>query len=280
MAIMTIRPMNGPGAEITGVDLADLADAEFDAIRTAFADYGAVFFRDQQITPEQHIDFARRWGEINVNRFFTPVDGYPEIAEVRKEPDQTVNIGGGWHTDHSYDDEPAMGSILVARDLPPSGGDTLFADMAAAYNALDDETRDKLDGLNAVHSSKQIFGKQAAYRAETDVAGRLHNEDAADGLDDVVHPVVITHPLSGKKILYVNGAFTTGIEGWSKEDSNALLFPLYAHAAQDRFVTRFEWRSGSIAFWDNRATWHYALNDYHGERRLMHRITIEGCALH
>lgn len=281
MAQISIAPCNGPGAQIGNVDLSHgPGDAEFAAIKQAFSDHGLIFFRGQNITPKQHIAFARRWGDININRFFTPVEGYPEIAEVRKEPDQATNIGGGWHTDHSYDEEPAMGSILVARELPPKGGDTMFADMAAAYDALDEAMKAQLDGLEAVHSSKQIFGEQSGYKNTGDVNGRLGNADAADALDDVTHPVVITHPLSGKKILYVNVAFTIGIKGWSREDSMKLLMPLYTHAMQDRFVTRFKWELGSIAFWDNRATWHYALNDYHGERRLMHRITLEGCALH
>lgn len=280
MVQISITPCNGPGAEIGNVDLSqEPGDADFAAIRQAFADHGLIFFRDQNITPEQHIAFATRWGDININRFFTPVDGYPEIAEVRKEPDQATNIGGGWHTDHSYDAEPAMGSILVARELPPKGGDTMFADMAAAYEALDDETKELLDGLEAVHSSKQIFGQQSGYKQESDVSGRIGNAGAADALDDVIHPLIITHPLSGKKILYVNAAFTIGIKGWSREDSMKLLVKLYTHAVQEQFVTRFEWKPGSIAFWDNRATWHYALNDYQGERRVMHRITLEGCAL-
>ena len=280
MSSITVTPCNGPGAEIGNVDISQpISEEDFAAIRQAFADHGLIFLRDQTITPEQHIAFAERWGDINVNRFFTPVDGYPQIAEVRKEPDQATNIGGGWHTDHSYDAEPAMGSILVARELPPKGGDTMFADMAAAYDALDDEMKAKLDGLDAIHSSKHIFGVQSAYKEGSDVNERLHNADAADALDDVVHPVVITHPLSGKKILYVNAAFTIGIKDMPQEESTALLMQLYQHAQQDQFVTRFEWKPGSIAFWDNRATWHYALNDYQGERRVMHRITLEGCAL-
>jgi taurine dioxygenase len=280
MAQISITPCNGPGAEIGNIDLSsDVTDGDFETIRQAFADHGLIFFRDQSITPEQHIAFAKRWGDININRFFTPVDGYPEIAEVRKEPDQATNIGGGWHTDHSYDAEPATGSILVARELPPQGGDTMFADMAAAYEALDDETKATLDGLEAVHSSKQIFGQQSGYKQASDVSDRIGNAEAADSLDDVTHPVIITHPLSGKKVLYVNGAFTIGIKGWFREDSMALLMKLYAHAIQDQFVTRFNWKPGSIAFWDNRATWHYALNDYQGQRRIMHRITLEGCAL-
>lgn len=281
MSAITVEACNGPGAEIGNVDLAgDLSAEDFAVLQQAFADHGLLFFRDQDITPEQHIAFAERWGEINVNRFFAAVDGYPKIAEVRKEPDQKTNIGGGWHTDHSYDEEPALGSILVARELPSAGGDTLFADMAAAYDALDDETKEQLEGLEAVHSAKHIFGDGAHYKQTGDAEGRIGNAEAADALDDVVHPVVITHPLSGKKILYVNAAFTVGIKDKTPEESAAILLPLYAHAAQDQFVTRFQWQPGSIAFWDNRATWHYALNDYDGERRVMHRITLEGCAIH
>jgi len=135
-ALSIHRTSTAVGAEIHGVNLANLSDAEFDTIRQTFFDHGVIFFRDQKLTPEDHIAFARRWGDINVNRFFTPVEGYPQIAQVLKEPDQLINIGGDWHTDHSYDEDPAMGSILYARDVPNSGGDTLFASMAAAFDAL------------------------------------------------------------------------------------------------------------------------------------------------
>ncbi|NNC71609.1 MAG: TauD/TfdA family dioxygenase [Sphingomonadaceae bacterium] len=281
MSAITVTPCNGPGAEIGNVELAaELSDDDFAVLQQAFADHGLLFFRDQDISPEKHIEFAERWGEINVNRFFTPVEGYPQIALVSKEPEDTTNIGGGWHTDHSYDEIPALGSILVARELPESGGDTMFADMAAAYEALPDDTKEKLDGLEAVHSAKHIFGHQSAYKEDGDLNDRFGNEDAADTLDDVTHPVVITHPLSGKKTLYVNGAFTVGIKGWTPKESAELLMPLYQHAIQDEFVTRFQWKPGSIAFWDNRATWHYALNDYQGQKRTMHRITVEGCVIH
>lgn len=281
MSAITVTPCNGPGAEIGNVDLSgDISDDDFGVLKQAFADHGLLFFRDQELSPEQHIAFAERWGDINVNRFFTPVEGYPQIAEVRKEADQTVNIGGGWHTDHSYDKEPALGSILVARELPNKGGDTLFADMAAAYEALPDAKKEELEGLEAIHSAKHVFGDRSAYKSEADLDSRIGNSEAADALEDVVHPVVITHPLSGKKILYVNAAFTIGIKDKSPEESAAILLPLYEHAMQEQFVTRFQWQPGSIAFWDNRATWHNAVNDYHGERRLMHRITIEGCPIH
>ena len=155
-----IKPL-GPaiGAEISGVDLSrPLPDSQFTAIRRAFVDHGVVFFRDQQLTPEQHIAFAERFGEINVNRFFRAVDGYPMIAEVRKEPEQKKNIGGDWHTDHSYDQIPALGSVLCAHEVPPDGGDTVFASMYAAYDALSDGLKETLGGLRAVHSSRHVFG--------------------------------------------------------------------------------------------------------------------------
>ena len=270
------RVTNAVGAEIHGVNLAALSDAEVGAIREALFDRGVVFFRDQHMTPEQHIACAGRFAPINVNRFFAHAEGYPQIAEVRKEPAQTRNIGGGWHTDHSYDTEPALGSMLVAREVPAQGGDTLFASMYAAYDALSDGFKTMLAGLQATHSSRHVFGKSARSQ-ESDLKGRLQNPELAT--QDAVHPVVIRHPVTGRPALYVNPGFTTGIVGWNQEESDALLGYLYRHAQKPEFQCRFRWQDGSVAFWDNRATWHLAVNDYQGERRLMHRITLEGCAL-
>ena len=273
-----VAPVAGAlGAEIHGVDLAKLDDATFAEIRQAFHDHSVIFFRDQAITPEQHIAFARRFGPINVNRFFTQVAGHPEIAEVRKEPDQKKNIGEVWHTDHSYDQVPALGSMLVAREVPDHGGDTMFASMYAAYDALSDGLKRTLEGLRAIHSSRHVFGRDAAYHGN-DLKGRLHNPDAAT--QDAVHPVVIRHPDTGRKALYVNRNFTIGIEGWTREESAGLLDFLYRHGERPEFTCRFRWANGSVALWDNRSTWHFAINDYHGQRRLMHRITIEGSPLH
>ena len=234
-----------------------------------------LFFRDQTLTPDEHVTLAERFGTINVNRFFGAVESHPMIAEVRKEPDQQTNIGGGWHTDHSYDEEPAMGSILLARETPPTGGDTLFANMYAAYENLSDGLKQTLEGLKAVHSSRHVFGANSRYKQEgADLSDRFGNEAAAT--QDSVHPAVISHPISGKKALYVNPGFTLRFDGWTDAESAPLLQMLYAHAAKPEHTYRFQWAPGSIAFWDNRATWHYALNDYHGSRRLMHRITVEG----
>jgi taurine dioxygenase len=278
---MQIETLPGVGAEITGIDLKNLTEAEFDAIRQAYADHGVIFFRDQDLTEDDHIAFAERWAPINVNRFFAAHPDYPQIAMVAKEKEQKDNIGGGWHTDHSYDVEPAMGSILVARVLPESGGDTMFASMYRAYETLDEATRKEIENLRAVHSAKHVFGSgENTYYKTTDAGGnRIGNAAAADVLTDVTHPVVITHPLSGKKALYVNPAFTVGIAGMDEEAAKELLARLFAHAMDKGNAYRFQWQPGSVAFWDNRSTWHWALNDYHGHRRIMHRITLDGCAL-
>lgn len=266
----------GLGATIGQVDLSQpQGDATFAEIQHAFGEYAVIFFRDQHLTPEQHLAFAKRWGDINVNRFFTPVAGHPQIAEVRKEPDQKVNVGGGWHTDHSYDQIPALGSILLARKIPEAGGDTLFASMYGVYEGLSDGLKKTLRGLNAVHSSRHVFGKNAAV-SKAD-GNRFHNAEQAT--QDAIHPVVIEHPETRRPALYINRAFTLRFEGWTGPESRPLLEHLYEQAIREENITRFHWEAGSIAMWDNRSTWHYALNDYQGQRRLMHRVTIEGVAL-
>ena len=273
-----VRPTSGAlGAELLDINLAQELDAVVVAdIRHALQEHGVIFFRDQRLTPEQHIAFAERMGPININRFFKTVPDYPQIAEVRKEPPQSTNIGGGWHTDHSYDQIPALGSILLACEVPSRGGDTMFACMGQAYDALSDGLKQTLKGLRAVHTSRRVFGVKA-HQSNPERKERFVNPELAT--QEAVHPVVIRHPETGRHTLYVNASFTTHFEGWTEKESKPLLDFLYQHAASPEFQTRFRWEEGSIAFWDNRATWHYALNDYQGERRLMHRITIEGVPL-
>ena len=212
----------GPGAFISGIDINALSEADVSVIRESLGNYGVVFFRDQSVSPEGHIEFAQHFGAININRFFQPVTDYPQIAEVSKEPDQSKNIGEQWHTDHSYDQIPALGSILVARELPSSGGDTLFSSMFSAYNALDDDMKTRLNGLTATHSSRHAFGVEAYDdNDKDDFSGRLGNTDAAT--QDAVHPVVIRHPISGKQAIYVNPDFTIRINELSSSESDALL---------------------------------------------------------
>ena len=273
---MRISPYSaGCGALVEALQLADMSDADVQQLRQAFSQYGLLFFREQTITPAQHIDLAKRLGDIVHNKFFAPVAGFPEIAEVRKEKHQTTNIGGGWHTDHSYDEAPAMGSLLLAREVPVTGGDTRFANLAAAYETLSPGLQKTLETLRAVHSNKHLYGKDGYYRS-TDIAEQL---GGVDSVGDATHPVVIRHPESGRKVLYVNPGHTLGIEGWSMEESKALLDYLYQHVDQPQFTCRFNWQPGSVTFWDNRSTWHFAQNDYQGQARLMHRITLAGCAL-
>ncbi len=280
MNTIEVKILEGVGAEIGGIDLAaGISATQFADIKRVFSDEGLIFFRDQSIDEKQHIAFAEMWGHINVNRFFAAHEDYPQIAMVTKEPEQTGNIGGGWHADHSYDVEPAMGSILVARELPETGGDTFFSNMYKVFDSLSQGLQETLLGLNAVHSAKYAFGSQNTYHKGEVTGARIGNSESADAMPDSIHPAVITHPLSGRKALYVNPGFTRHFEGWSREDSVPILEYLFAIARQEQFITRFHWEPGSIAFWDNRATWHLAQNDYQGQRREMHRITIEGCAL-
>ena len=277
MSNILINPTSGSmGVEIHNVDLSKkLSDSLFSEIRETFIEHGLIFFRDQELTPDDHLRFAKRWGEININRFFAKVEGYDQIAEVKKDPDQKINIGGAWHTDHSYDQIPAMGSILLAKETPKIGGDTLFANMYRAYETLSNGMKKTLETMKACHSSRHVFGAHTGYAEASNQ--RISNPELAT--QDAIHPVIITHPESKRKALYVNPEFTVNFEGWTVEESKPLLDYLAEHTTQQENTTRFQWKPGSIAFWDNRCTWHFALNDYPGETRLMHRITVEGSAL-
>ena len=273
---MKLVPM-GPkcGVEISSVTLASCSDAELEAIQHAIYEHGVAVIRDQAFSPEDHIAFAERWGGIDINNYFPLQDRYPQIAIVRKQPDQVTNIGGAWHTDHSYDQIPAMGSILVARELPPHGGDTLFAHMGAAYDALPDDLKAQIEGLEAFHTADHVYKADGLY-AQTDMAGDLRGHDRKTG---AVHPVVIRHPRTGRKLLYVNGAFTIHFVGRTRAESLPLLQRLLAEAVREDNQCRVQWRPGTVTIWDNRTTWHNAMNDYHGHYREMHRITLSGEAL-
>ena len=260
------------GVEITDVQLAALEGDGLAALKRAVYDNGVAVLRDQELSPEQHIAFAKRWGGIDVNPFFPTSSGWPEIAEVRKAETQRDNIGGGWHTDHSFDQIPAMGSILVARELPPIGGDTLFVGVGAVYDSLSDGLKATLGTLKAVHSADHIY-QPGGFYSKTDLADELTGQELSTR---AVHPVVIRHPVTGRKMLYVNAGFTLHFEGWTREESLPLLTYLSALGSREEFRCRVQWQPGSVAIWDNRATWHLAMNDYHGHRRVMHRITLTG----
>jgi taurine dioxygenase len=273
-----VRPVSiNVGAEIRGIDLAEpLNDRSYGEIRTALNEHGVIFFRDQNITPDQQMAFAQRFGEFDIDPTagVRPVPGYPMICEVRKEAEDTRNIGGNWHTDHCFDVKPPLGSILLARELPEYGGDTMFASMYAAYDALSDGLKKTLEGLDAVHAKTRAF---VALPKDRQVSAGEHAEiQNKFAAREAVHPVVPRHPESGRKLLFVNPTYTVRFDGWTEKESEPLLKYLFQHAARPEFTYRFQWQEGSIAFWDNRSVWHYALNDYHGSRRLMHRIALKG----
>lgn len=263
------------GVEVTGIQLKDAEGADLDAIRNLIYEHGVAVFRDQDFSPEDHINFGRRWGGIDVNNYFPLNTDFPEIALVKKEADESTNIGGAWHTDHSYDQIPAMGSVLVARDLPPSGGDTEWAHMGEAYDALPDDLKAQIEGLEAFHTADHVYKADGLY-AQTDMGKNLRGQDLKTG---AIHPVVIRHPHTGRKLLYVNGGFTIHFVGQTREESLPLLQKLLGAALQADNTCRLQWKPGTVAIWDNRTTWHNAMNDYAGHRREMHRITLSGEAL-
>jgi taurine dioxygenase len=264
------------GAEISGVDLSQkLDDAVIGEIRHALTDNQVIFFRDQHLTPDQHLAFGRRFGELQVHEFVEGMEGNEEILEVRKEEYETRNFGGGWHTDVSYLERPALGSVLYAREVPAVGGDTMFASQYLAYDTLSDGMKSMLGDMTAVHSARRPYGLNAMRRYDPgDKSMRFNYSENAHG--EVEHPVIRTHVETGRKSLYVNGAFTIRFKDMTEEESAPLLNYLWQHAVRPEFTCRFRWEKGSIAFWDNRCVQHNAVNDYHGQRRVMHRVTIEG----
>ncbi|WP_326539827.1 TauD/TfdA dioxygenase family protein [Pseudorhodoferax sp.] len=272
---LDIRPMTGTcGVEVLGVDLAAGIDVDtVQLVRQLLAERGVVFFRDQQLTPESHKAFAQLFGPIVTNPVYDHVPGYPEIMPVVKEPHDKYNIGDTWHSDMSYMEEPPLGSILYAREIPPFGGDTLWTNMTAAYEALPDTMKKMLDGRRALHSDR--FLTERLQERNAGRSTRLREDRVGKELS-ALHPVVRRHDESGAPALYVNYPFTWAFEGMSREESLPLLSQLVQHATRPEFCCRFRWQKGSLAFWDNRCTMHYACNDYQGYRREMHRITVAG----
>jgi len=259
------------GAEISGVDLAaDPSDEVVADIRRTWLEHGVVFFRDQFLGPDDFLRLARRLGDPVEYPFVKGIDGYPEIIAVNKFPHETVNFGGIWHSDTAYLPCPPMGTMLIARETPPRGGDTLFASMRAAYDALSPELKRRLVGLRALNSS--ALADVSKTRED-----RIRDQGRAATQALVAeHPVVRTHPETGQKALYVNPAHTASIVGLGHDDSRALLDGLFEHSTRSEFTCRFQWRVGSLALWDNRCVMHNPMNDYHGYTRRMDRITLAG----
>jgi taurine dioxygenase len=269
---MEVRRLSGAlGAEIHGVDLGEKQTEDAVAeIRRIFLEHLVIFFHDQTLTPAQFMAFARRMGKPVEYPFVKGIDGFPEVIEVKKLEHERHNFGGIWHSDTAYLAEPPMGSMLLAREVPPFGGDTLFANQYLAYESLSEGMRRMLSGLIAINSSsKADVSKTREDRIKTD-----GKSDSKEYLAE--HPVVRSHPETGRKALYVNIAHTARFKGWTDEESAPLLQFLFAHQVKPEFTCRFRWRAGSLAFWDNRCAQHNPVNDYHGHRRVMQRITLAG----
>jgi taurine dioxygenase len=269
---MTVTRLAGAiGAEISGVDLRRPLPAEQGAaLRRIWLDHGVVFLRDQQLTSDQFLAFAQAIGTPVEYPFVNGIPGYPYIIEVKKLEHERVNFGGVWHSDTAYLDQPPMATLLLAREVPPQGGDTLFASQVAAYEALSDGMKRLLAGLRCVNSS-----------AKADTSRTREDRIAEGGRSDrrdytVEHPAVRVHPETGQRALFMNVAHTVRFAGMTEDESAPLLRFLHEHQKKEEFTCRFRWQVGSLALWDNRCVQHYPVNDYHGHRRVMHRITLAG----
>ena len=257
------------GVEVEGVDLtSEVPDEQIQELNYALANHNVLFFRDQpELTPEQQISFARRFGELHIHPAAPKGEANPELFVIHTHGESFVNNGADWHTDVSCDEEPPLGTLLQIHRTPGSGGDTLFANMYAAYYALSDKMKSLLHDKVAIHDSER------AYRGRYSDKGV---EDAGVTFPVAEHPVIRTHPVSGRLALYVNETFTKRIRGMTEEESNAILEFLYRHMARPEFQVRFHWEPNSIAFWDNRCTQHLAMWDYWPNERYGHRVTVKG----
>jgi len=270
---MKVRRIAGAlGAEISGVDLRQaLSKAQAQDIRKVFLEHEVIFLRNQPLSAQQFMDFANAMGEPVEYPFVKGLEDFPHIIEVKKLEHEKVNFGGVWHSDTTYLETPPMGSMLLAREIPPFGGDTLFASQYAAYEALSDTMQRMLAGLKGVSSSaKADVSKTREDRLETD------GKEAAPKSFTSTHPVVRTHPETGRKALFVNVAHTAGIEGLTDSESASLLNFLFQHQVKPEFTCRWAWAPNDLTFWDNRCAQHNPINDYHGYRRILHRITLKG----
>jgi alpha-ketoglutarate-dependent taurine dioxygenase len=272
-APFSVKPIAGAiGAELHGIDLsADLRDSTVAAIRQALLDHLVIFFRDQDLPPDRFLAFARRFGTPIEYPFVKGIEGFPEIINVAKLEHEKINFGGVWHSDTTYLQDPPMATLLIAREVPEAGGDTLFANQYLAYETLSDKLRTLLATLNGVSSS----AKADASRTRED---RIRTDGSADSRKLLVaeHPATRTHRETGRKALYVNRAHTVQFAGMTPEESAPLLQFLFTHQIRPEFTCRFRWTPGALAIWDNRCAQHYAINDYAGHRRIMQRITLAG----
>lgn len=268
---------SGFGAVVRGLDLSrPLPAAILDEIKAAWAAHGVLSFPDQPLTLEQLEAFTLQIGSFGHDPYIAPMPGHPNVLELRREPDEKAsNFGGGWHSDWSFQATPPAATILHGQVIPPVGGDTLFADCARAYEALSPAMQALLAPLRAVHSATRPYGAKGLFARETEKRTMkiLVSEEADKSL---THPLVRTHPVTGRKALFVSPTYTIGIEGFAAPEANAILGFLFAHMTQEGFIFRHRWAADTLLMWDNRCTVHFAEGGYDGHLRLMHRTTVAG----
>lgn len=260
------------GSEISGLDLSKpIAPDTLTELRKLWLERKVLFFRDQTLTPDEQIAFTRQFGEVDKYPFLKGIEGNPLVAPVLKLAEETINFGGVWHSDTTYLETPAGGASLYALEIPPVGGDTIFCNMGTAYETLPQDVKDTIDTLKAHNTSSKAAVSKTRVNRVTD-----SGDSSAPEEFNSLHPVVRTHPESGERTLFVNEAHTVRFEGWTEADSEALLRRLYMHARKPEFQCRFRWSPGAVVIWDNRSSHHYPINDYHGYRRLLHRVSLKG----
>jgi len=274
-----VKPIAGAlGAELHGIDLANLTDDDFADVHDAFLAHQVIFFREQTLTPVEQIGFAKRFGDIHLHPYMKGLPDHPEILEIVKREEDTKNFGGGWHTDQAFSPRPALCTLLYAKETPTFGGDTMFTNMYAAYEALSDTMKSVLAPLKGLFLGDRAAAAGGQSRKEKYLAqgGIMQPKDpGADEGTQAEHPLVRTHPETGRKSLFLS-SHTAKIVGMTDDESAPILSFLRQHAVRPEFTCRFRWEPGSFAIWDDRCTQHFAINDYNGQRRVMHRITIRG----
>jgi len=277
---LSAHPIAGAlGAEIEGIDLAaKLSNSQTAEVKQALWEHKVIFFRDQDLGPEDHLRIAGMFGDVYRVPFVQAREDYPDIIDIVKEPEDAgkYNFGGQWHTDATFDEKPPLGSALYSLESPPYGGDTLWINMEAAYAALSDGMKTMLSGLTAMHSAERNYGSGGYFTDDEKQSVSMTINPSESGDERVAHPVVRTHPESGNKSLFVNPVYTICFKDMTIEESQPLLDFLYAHATRPEFQCRFAWTSHTLAIWDNRNTMHFAINDYDGHRRHMNRVTVAG----
>ena len=266
---ITVTPITpNIGAEISGINISEAIDqTSYGVIHQALMDHQVIFFRDQEMTLEEHKAFGAQFGELHIHPSYPPTDGHPEVMRLHTDANSTRIAGEDWHSDVTCDNEPPMGSILHLNTVPEAGGDTLFSSMYAAYDALSDPMKDFLEGMTAHHSGEMAYRGRYKHLDVDDAGVEYPNND---------HPVIRTHPVTKKKAIFVNGIFPSHIHGLKKAESDALLQMLFNHVAKPEFQVRFHWKPDSVAFWDNRCVQHYAIWDYFPQTRSGNRVTVCG----